>query len=97
MKQNTLAQRISDGALFLPSFPADSSDNIILLEMLSERSQYYFRRVIQIERAWWQLRERYMRTGEIWMPLRSSEFNVITKPTFLVVKFQPKQPTHELR
>ena len=72
-----IARRVSDSALYEPSFPDNYTDGQVISNMLSGGPQWYFRRIVQCPRRWWQLRQRWKRTGEIWQPNDASEFDVI--------------------
>ena len=77
MKLLVLAKRISDGALFEPSFPDGYSSAVATADMLRGNRVFYFRRIVGVPKKWYQRADRYERTGEVWEPENSRYFEVV--------------------
>ncbi len=72
----TLCRRKTDGAMFRPSFPDGYDGWQATTSTLNRKEFFYFRMVKWQPRRWWQIRGRWVDTGEIWEPT-SGEFDVI--------------------
>lgn len=71
-----LCVRKSDHAVFRPSYPDDYSEGKALLDLMSGRDCYYFRRVELRPLSWFPWVKRWRDTGEVWEP-RSGDFTVV--------------------
>ena len=73
--------RTSDGALFEPSFPDNYNEGRALADAISaafnNKPCWYFRRIEPIKKRWWHFKQRYKRTGEVWEPNASEEFELL--------------------
>lgn len=74
-----LCRRKTDGAIFRPSHPGDYCHGQAMADAILGRLRFYFRGVRWQPRRWWQIRGRWIDTGEIWEP-ESGEFDVIRQP-----------------
>lgn len=71
-----LCRRKSDGAMFRPSCPPDYCEGQAIADAIMGRRLFYFEGIRWQPRRWWQLRGRWVDTGEVWQP-ESGEFEVI--------------------
>ena len=76
MSIDKLCKRKSDGKMFRPSCPDNYNEGNALADLFSGKDCFYFRGVEWQDRKWFQLRGKWVDTGEIWEP-NSGEFDVI--------------------
>jgi hypothetical protein len=74
-----LCRRKTDGAIFRPSHPDDYCHGQAMADAILGNLRFYFRGVRWQPRRWWQIRGRWIDTGEIWES-ESGEFDVIRQP-----------------
>ena len=72
-----LVVRISDNAVFEPSFPDDYGPGELLAEFLSFRTGWYFRHILPQKGWFFRLTRSWKRTGVIWVPQDPHLFNVV--------------------
>lgn len=70
-----LCRRKTDGAVFKASCPPDYCGGQAIADVLRGRLAFYFLGVKWQPRKWWQLRGKWVETGEAWEPT-SDEFDV---------------------
>lgn len=70
-----LCRRKTDGAIFRPSFPDGYTQKDAFTDMMRGQMRFYFQGVRWEPRKWWQMRGRWVDTGEVWEP-ESGEFDV---------------------
>lgn len=71
-----LCKRKTDGAMFRPSYPDGYDEVDSIVDCVRGTISFYLRGVQWKPRRWWQLRGRWIDTGEIWTP-QSGEFDVV--------------------
>ena len=79
LKLDTICERISDNAIFEPSYPDDYNvfKDLVDIRKNNESPKWYFRELVKLPKKWWQKVPRFERTGKIWEPKDGKEFKII--------------------
>lgn len=77
-----LIRRKSDGKLFEASYPDSYDEGQAIADCLMGKATFYFREIVPAKKRWWQWKQRWLRTGEIWQPESGKEFEIVDQRNF---------------
>lgn len=75
IKLDKIVKRRSDGSLWRGSYPDDFGH--AMQGLFSGKSHYYFRSIRKLPRQWWQRKDRWEDTGDIWEHGDDNAFDVM--------------------